>query len=90
MSTRRPSWQLPAGVTRGSWDYIQADHIAHDYDDYFAYNSLFEFDEQVLARHFTQPGLVSTWAAARAGRWCRWPGGGFAGWRSIYPPRCWR
>jgi SAM-dependent methyltransferase len=58
MSTRRPSWQLPVGVTRGTWDYIQSDHIAHDYDDYFAYNSLFEFDEQVLARHFPRPGLV--------------------------------
>ncbi len=55
---RRPSWQLPPGVTRGLWEYAQADHIARDYDEYFAYNSLFEFDEEVLARHFTQPGLV--------------------------------
>lgn len=34
------------------------DHIADDYDDYFAENSLFDFDEAVLARHFTRPGLL--------------------------------
>lgn len=40
------------------WDYIQADHIAEQYDEYFALNWLFEIDEQVLARHFCQPGLA--------------------------------
>jgi len=40
------------------WQYAQADHIADDYDEYFAYNSLFEFDEAVLSRHFTRPGLL--------------------------------
>ena len=54
----RPYWQLPPGITRGMWEYAQADHIARDYDEYFAYNRLFQFDEEVLARHFTQPGLV--------------------------------
>ncbi len=41
------------------WDYAQAEHIARDYDEYFAYNKLFEFDEAILARHFTQPGLIA-------------------------------
>lgn len=54
----RASWQLPPGVTRGLWEYAQADHIARDYDEYFAYNRLFDFDEAVLARHFATPGLV--------------------------------
>jgi SAM-dependent methyltransferase len=53
-----PSWQLPPGVTRGLWDYTSAEHIAWDYDEYFAYNRLFEFDEEILKRHFRQPGLV--------------------------------
>lgn len=53
-----PQWRLPNGVTLGLWQYAHADHIADDYDDYFAENSLFEFDESVLARHFTQPGLL--------------------------------
>lgn len=53
-----PHWRLPAGVTKGLWDYFQAPHIARDYDEYFRGNSLFEFDEAVLVRHFTRPGLV--------------------------------
>jgi SAM-dependent methyltransferase len=54
-----PHWQLPPGVTRGLWDYVQSAEIAEDYDDYFAFNTLFEFDEQVLARYFTPPGVVA-------------------------------
>ncbi len=54
----RPDWQLPTGVSRGLSDYIDSDHIADDYDEFFALTSLFEFDEAVLARHFTPPGLV--------------------------------
>lgn len=53
-----PEWQLPRGVTRGLWDYAHADHIAEDYDQYFAENSLFEFDESVLRRHFCRPGRL--------------------------------
>src|SRR6185312_290601 len=53
-----PSWRLPPGVTRSLWQYAQADHIAKDYDDYFAQNSLFEFDLAVLERHFAKPGLL--------------------------------
>jgi SAM-dependent methyltransferase len=33
--------------------------IADDYDDYFAFNSLFEHDERVLAENFRTPGLVA-------------------------------
>ena len=54
----RPRWQLPRGVTRSLWEYAQADHIARDYDEYFAYNRLFDFDQEVLDRHFSTPGLV--------------------------------
>lgn len=53
-----PDWRLPRGVSRGLWDYIRAPHIADQYDEYFAYNSLFEFDEAILARHFTKPGRI--------------------------------
>ena len=54
-----PDWQLPPGVSRGTWDYAQADHIAEQYDDYFALNRLFEFDEEILAQSFKTPGLVA-------------------------------
>lgn len=50
-----PDWQLPPGVTRGSWDYTRSRLIADDYDDYHANNPLFEFEEQVLAEEFGQP-----------------------------------
>ena len=46
-------------MTLGLWQYAHADHIAYDYDDYFAQNSLFDFDESVLARHFSRPGLLA-------------------------------
>jgi len=55
---QRPERQLPRGVSRGIWRYTQAEHIADLYDDYFAQNRLFDFDRQVLARHFVRPGLV--------------------------------
>jgi SAM-dependent methyltransferase len=57
-SSDLPSWRLPPGITRGLWQYAQADHIAYDYDQYFAHNSLFDFDLAVLERHFQQPGLL--------------------------------
>ncbi|MHB8900220.1 MAG: class I SAM-dependent methyltransferase [Thermoguttaceae bacterium] len=57
--TSRPQWQLPRGVPRGVWDYSLTPSIAGEYDRYFACNQLFEFDEQVIARHFTRPGLVA-------------------------------
>ena len=55
----RPSWQLPPGVSRGLWNYAHLPSVAADYDDYFAFNTLFEFDEQVLAETFQPPGLVA-------------------------------
>ena len=58
MPPARPDWNLPQGVTHSLWEYATADHIATEYDDYFAYNKLFEFDEAVLLRHFTQPGCL--------------------------------
>lgn len=57
--TSRPQWQLPRGVPRGVWEYSHSESIATDYDDYFACNQLFELDEQIIARHFTKPGLVA-------------------------------
>lgn len=55
----RPDWQLPPGVSRGLWDYSRSRTIAEDYDDYFAFNSLFDFDEQVLLEFLQPCGLVA-------------------------------
>lgn len=57
-ASHTPDWRLPRGVSRGLWDYIRAPHIADQYDEYFAYNDLFEFDEAIVARHFTKPGRI--------------------------------
>lgn len=54
-----PHWQLPPGVSHGTWEYTQRESIADDYDDYFALNSLFEFDQAFLAEQFDPPGLVA-------------------------------
>ena len=54
----RSDWQLPAGVTQGSWQYSQADFIAEDYDAYFAEHGLLKFDQAVLDQWFTRPGTV--------------------------------
>src|SRR5687767_2127999 len=54
-----PQWKLPTGVTRGLWEYVHSEPVAFDYDAYFAHNQLFDFDEQVIARHFRGPGLVA-------------------------------
>ncbi|QDS97492.1 class I SAM-dependent methyltransferase [Adhaeretor mobilis] len=53
-----PAWKLPPGVSRGLWDYVHSESIATDYDDYFAHNTLFDFDSQMLAEAFDEPGLV--------------------------------
>ena len=55
---RETSRGLPAGVTPGLWEYAQSVDIAEDYDEHFAFNRLFDFDEQVLLRHFVRSGTA--------------------------------
>jgi ubiquinone/menaquinone biosynthesis C-methylase UbiE len=51
LESNQPPWPLPAGISRGLWDYVHADHIADDYDAYFSHNRLFDFDEQIVLSH---------------------------------------
>lgn len=53
-----PAWRLPEGVPRGTWEYAHSADIAQGFDDEFARNTLFEFDESVLRRYFTRPGRI--------------------------------
>jgi SAM-dependent methyltransferase len=39
------------------WDYIHSNPIADDYDAYFAYNRLFQFDEQVVMCELKSRGV---------------------------------
>jgi len=45
-------------ITRATWDYIRSDYIAEDYDRYFRYNQLFQFDTEMLERWMNPPGRL--------------------------------
>lgn len=45
-------------MTRSLWEYAHADHIATEYDAYFAENRLFEFDRAVLLERLQRPGRL--------------------------------
>lgn len=51
-------WQLPAGVTRGLWEYLHDPRIARDYDASLAGSSLFTADLAFARRHFDGPGRL--------------------------------
>jgi ubiquinone/menaquinone biosynthesis C-methylase UbiE len=44
----RPTWQLPPGVSRGTWDYVHSDSIATEYDTFHAGHPLLEFDRRLV------------------------------------------
>jgi SAM-dependent methyltransferase len=48
----------PEPITPATWEYITSERIAHSYDDYFRYNSLFRYDTQVLGRWFGASGAL--------------------------------
>lgn len=52
-----PAWRLPVGIPRGVWEYAHRPQVAGNYDEEFAENTLFDFDESVLLRYFTKPGV---------------------------------
>lgn len=54
----RPDWQLPPGVSSGSWQYSEARFIAEDYDRYFAEHGLLQLDMNLARRHITRPGVL--------------------------------
>ncbi len=62
-SSDRPQWQLPPGVSRGTWDYVHSTSIAEDYDDFFEFNRLFELDEAILRDSFPRHENEAQWIA---------------------------
>lgn len=56
-ASKKPNWQLPEGVSRGTWDYICSEHIATEYDNYFADSPLMRLDIEVVRRHL--PPMLS-------------------------------
>lgn len=53
MKKRRTSWQLPNGVSSGTWDYAEADSIATEYDGYFGSHGLFRLDQDIAGKYLT-------------------------------------
>jgi SAM-dependent methyltransferase len=51
-------WQLPAGVTRGLWDYLHDPRIAGTYDESLAGSSLITADLRFVERHFREAGRL--------------------------------
>ncbi|AMV33229.1 Glycine/sarcosine N-methyltransferase [Pirellula sp. SH-Sr6A] len=50
----RPSWQLPAGVSRGTWDYVNESTIATEYDRFHAGHPLLDLDKRIVAETLPQ------------------------------------
>ncbi len=44
-----PSWKLPPGVSRGTWDYLNSSNIASNYDAYFVDSQLMRLDLEFVA-----------------------------------------
>jgi SAM-dependent methyltransferase len=51
-------WQLPAGVTRGLWDYLHDRSLARNYDENLAGSPLLTTDLTFAERHFDRPGSL--------------------------------
>jgi ubiquinone/menaquinone biosynthesis C-methylase UbiE len=60
----RPEWQLPDGVSRGTWDYFGLETIATEYDDYFRDHPLLELDVAWVNEELKKQGLHETSATS--------------------------
>ena len=47
-SSSRPNWQLPEGVSRGAWDYVNEPSIATEYDRFHAGHPLLDLDHEII------------------------------------------
>ncbi|MFT5303327.1 MAG: SAM-dependent methyltransferase [Mariniblastus sp.] len=45
-------WQIPPGVTKGNWEYAQAQYISTNYDQFLADDPLTVADRKILDRYF--------------------------------------
>ena len=53
-----PDWQLPPGIDRGLWDYVNNEALAHGYDETLAETPLLEIDRGFAERFFEMPGRL--------------------------------
>ncbi|MFN7877986.1 MAG: class I SAM-dependent methyltransferase [Pirellula sp.] len=57
-SWQRPSWQLPKGVSRGTWDYVNDRDIASDYNRFNANHPLLDLDRSLIRQHLSDANLL--------------------------------
>lgn len=48
VASARPNWQLPQGVPRGAWDYVNKSSIATEYDRFHEGHPLLTLDQQIV------------------------------------------
>jgi SAM-dependent methyltransferase len=53
----RATWQLPAGVSRGTWDYATKPEIATEYDQFHAGHPLLDLDRKLIAEHLGESAV---------------------------------
>jgi SAM-dependent methyltransferase len=51
MDVSRAAWQLPAGVSRGAWDYVTHTSIATEYDQFHKGHPLLQLDRELVDQH---------------------------------------
>lgn len=59
LDSDRPEWQLPEGVSRGTWDYFGLKSIASDYDSYFRDHPLLTLDVQWVQQRLAKNPSIS-------------------------------
>jgi len=58
MKRSAPDWQLPAGITRGLWDYLHDRAVAQEYDRGMAGSALCAVDLRFAEVYFDRPGRL--------------------------------
>jgi SAM-dependent methyltransferase len=58
-SSQRANWQLPQGVSRGTWDYVNDQEIASEYNRFHANHPLLELDRKLIREHLAQSGMLA-------------------------------
>src|SRR5438132_7147805 len=58
MTLSVPDWRLPAGVSRGLWDYLRDPSVARNYDQSLAESILFAVDQRFAEQIFDRPGRL--------------------------------
>ncbi|MDZ4849558.1 MAG: methyltransferase domain-containing protein [Pirellulaceae bacterium] len=53
-ASHRPTWQLPPGVSRGTWDYVSTPSIATEYDSFHGDHPLMRLDQQWIAERLNR------------------------------------